>query len=425
MEGVKEWCTYAAPDEVNLVMHMLLCNRRHTAEQRSLFNALLHRMTFWMRHSARFPKFVLGPRMCVTLQKGNKCVVLFGEEHANLRPADTECVGYMPSDSAMAFPAFLKEWLLRTSVQTDVYLEHYYKLIHDRQEIPENYEGELYLGTLGGIEQTFRVCFNALSKPKTGCYFENVRFHGADIDRGVFTKEVYGFVTPMVKKAIHAMQSGTAFPLTESRKVQFKEQWLKRLNRILAGRQVAKFVATGEPLETVEYALQKVRKNWFAFKAAAPAEYKTAEKALLSRWLTRLMALFEHYLEVEEGRKKTIMDYIEVVFYSVLMDMYTLGRMLKTQVVGPHMILFYGGNEHASRYESVFVKLGYTTVEKHPLRRGYNCIPSSALTHAFAFTGATFNVRAALPSRPSAFYQALENAEAELNLSLLATKKRQ
>lgn len=421
-----EPCTYSASDEANVVTHMLHCKRRHTAAQRSLFNALLHRMNFWMQNPSLCPSFITGPRMCVTLRRGDKCVVLFGEEHvAELGPADKECIGYRAGNTAAVFPVFLKEWLLRTSVQTDVYLEMYYKT--DR---PEDFGG-----VVGLITRTFQTCFTA---PKTGCYYENVRFHGTDLDRGNLclndggSWEFYAFLTPMVKKAARAvLQPGSSFELNKQTVKQLKTQWLKRMNRFLFGRNVQKFIRTSEPVQNVEYVLEKVRKNWFAFKAAAPeAVYKTVEKALLSRWLRRLVDLLDLYLEElhqmrrdpgrDDSHKMKLLNYSEDTYYAVLMDMYTLGRMLKSPVLGPSTIVFYGGEYHAEVYESVFVKLGYAVVQKHPTSRGNNCVPTSALTRAFKFMGAGFDVRAAFPGRPFAFYRSLKSAEEELNAWLMA-----
>lgn len=416
--------------EVNIVVHMLNCTKRHTAAQRSLFNALLHRMDFWIQNSSLFPTFILGPHSCTILQKDNQCVVLFGEQHRyTTLSAPEECESFIPIHTAVSITNFLQQWLLRTAVQTDVFVEDYYKLTRSLQA-PIGLQ----------FATTFRTCLSSLSKPKSGCYYENVRFHGTDINRDNFDDErffadVYAFMTPLARKCIQAAMGKT--PPVACDPEELKLQWIRRINRFLpedvsASKNISKYIRKEEGESEAAYALQKVKRNWNAARAVLSADDAYRMEAVLTQhWSGEMYNTFKLFLAEAEACARDpsrtteegddLANDLEVIFYSILMDMYTLGRMLKSPSAEKNAIIFYGGAYHAEVYSEVFEELGYTVVRSYTKQLG-SCIPASVLQDALEFTGAGLDVRAAFPEKPFMFYRALASAEEKLNLWLMVNE---
>ena len=106
---------------------------------------------------------------------------------------------------------------------------------------------------------------------------------------------------------------------------------------------------------------------------------------------------------------------VNITFMGLLMDTYTLGRMLKTRSDQKSLIIFYGGDFHAQSYSDVFKALGYTPLP-HNYRQEKACVPMSALQDALNFSGATFRASDAFADAP--FLPALLQLQDDLNFWL-------
>lgn len=185
------------------------------------------------------------------------------------------------------------------------------------------------------------------------------------------------------------------------------------------------------------YTLRKARRNWDAARRALePTAFILLHDTLRYRWVVEGMVDFNDLLkwlravavkypagyftgaylsDFTDFSDSTMFlqkaDKVNEAFMTVLMDVYTLGRMLKAQSDDKTLIIFYGGKYHAETYKDVFEALGFTQSRFYEQERA--CVPVSALRDALNFSGATFRASREFAGAP--FLPALQQLQADLN----------
>jgi hypothetical protein len=392
--------------------HMTRCPKRHAPWARMGFN-------FWSGQTpTQFPfaDYIRGPvkfaHLVYNVGDVRKEVYLFGEVHdrtfENTTP-ETECAGFVPGTStSMPVTIFLSEWLRRSEVFVDLFLEH-----------PRFSVVKFKEGFLNDLAHKMLPC---LMPDKSGCAYEAARVHAIDWNAlrnhrrasKVLPRVLY---RQLLKKVAYATSVDNTALLQKAKRAfrsnfdRFQEAWRtpasQRWITWIEADQVERFVP-GADYETTlaeelatkmtlalqddevsaawddqiydavegKQELQRLRKNLSAIKPA----FKPVVPALIRVWSRstskEIMKFFEeveHSLasfdtNPQDAVQRILFFALEVydVFYSVFMDLYFIARMFKnygSSRYGPadaNNMIVYAGYAHTDDYVNALSAVGFT-----------------------------------------------------------------
>jgi hypothetical protein len=417
--------------------HMTRCPKRHAPWARMGFN-------FWSGQvPTQFPfaDYIQGPvkfaHLVYNVGDVRKEVYLFGERHdrtfENTTP-DTECAGFVPGTStSMHVAIFLSEWLRRSEVFVDLFIEH-----------PLFSSAKLQDCFLQDLDKKMLPC---LLPDKSGCVYEAARVHSIDWNflrshehltellppalygrfsekvelaiilgddvllkkttrafRSKFNRFQESWRTPALQRWIDWITLGhvEAFSLGPDYETTLAEELAAKLTLALQGDEVPAGWAdyVGNLIRGKEE-WARLRKNLSAIKPA----FKRVVPALIREWSRRtskhIISLFqrvEHNLasfqaepiasflgsNLAEVAVQEIVDAaygVYTIFYNVCMDLYTIARMFKdygSSRYGPadaNNLIVYAGYAHTDVYVKALRAVGFKATMRIRTSDLNACIP--------------------------------------------------
>ena len=274
---------------------------------------------------------ILGPITYREYSKDDVNIFLFGENHSILEDCHT------PINNSITFAGFLKSLLSqRSNTFYDFYLEHPYHY-SSRRASDKSVNMNL-------IEDAFgRFCLSKVKK----CPYENVRMHYIDYRHGIENKTIEKLTGKYIEFLYDQKQ-----PTEDDLSFKTYEKYMTYIQE---------FIETDTRLQKQLQDNRKIIMD-FLYIYMAKIRINTRRKDVI-----------------------TVNDFLDV--FTIIMDVYALGRMFRTfnlkehekMPSKPQNIIIYVGDYHANVYDDFFVKHLHFDRRLSIQKNGTSCLHFSKL----------------------------------------------
>lgn len=398
--------------------HIAQCPKKHPWRVRLAYNS-----SHALLRAYPWPQFVLGPVSVFHLTGSvggvRREVYLLGDRHskkADTVTSETECRGFKDGDRAMHVSMFLSEWLKRTDVFVDVFLEEK-RFTTLTSGYPDCF--------LADVRHKFVLC---TQPDKSLCYYDAARIHAIDWNLRAVNIPVFKNPSQLLGALVEHASSWGSSTLTlgiekvvagedlastfRGRKATILEDMEGAVRRVLESGilEAWSFVVDAD---TVAGEFMRLRKNWARLNAGVATQllsimlpfWASATYDYIIRYVVTLARLVhgragagaEQWLHTEKAtaflkQLRREAQNVNVLYLAIFMDLYALARMFKQfseegDDRGPaHAtnLIVYAGAAHIDTYVHVLSELGFVSDDGLKVEMQEEaCVSTAPLDHWF------------------------------------------